>query len=56
MQLTAPAGMEALIGGFAFTVGEHYLVTATDGTVNFCGYSALATPEITDAFNQAFPG
>jgi hypothetical protein len=54
--LSAPAGMEALIGGIAFTAGEQYLITATDGVVNYCGYSAPATAEMRAAFDQAFPG
>lgn len=54
IQLTASAGMEALIGGLELAVGDQYLLTATDGTVNYCGYSGLATPEMTDAFERAF--
>lgn len=53
--LHAQAGMEALIAGFAFEVGEQYLVTATDGAVNFCGYSGPATPEFLAFFDEAFP-
>lgn len=56
VQVTAPAGLEALIGGIAFSVGEQYLITATDGTVNYCGYSGPATPEFRSAFQQAFAG
>ena len=55
VELTAPAGMEALIGGFEMTVGDQYLITSTDGVVNYCGYSGPATTEMTDAFDQAFP-
>ena len=55
VELTAPAGMEALIGGFALTVGDEYLITSTDGVVNYCGYSGPATTEMTAAFDQAFP-
>jgi hypothetical protein len=53
--LQAPAGMQALIDGFDFEVGEQYLITATDGSVNYCGYSGLATPELTAAYDSAFP-
>lgn len=54
--LNAPQGMEALIGGIAFVEGEQYLITAQDGTVNYCGFSGPATPEYRDAFRQAFGG
>ena len=53
--LNAPQGMEALIDGIAFEVGGQYLITATDGAVNYCGYSAASTPEMRAAFEQAFP-
>lgn len=56
VQLFAPAGMEALIGGIPFEMGESYLVTAADGTVNYCGYTGVATPELRAAFEQAFAG
>lgn len=56
VRLFAPAGMEALIGGIPFETGETYLVTATDGTVNYCGYTGVATPELRGAFEQAFTG
>ena len=46
----------SLIAGFDFVVGEQYLITAAEGTVNFCGYSGVATPEMTAAFDAAFPG
>lgn len=52
--LHATPGMQALIDGFDFEVGETYLITAADGTVNFCGYSGPATEELTVAFEQAF--
>ena len=55
VQLVAPEGMEALIAGIDFVVGEPYLVTAYDGTVNYCGFSGPATPELRAAFEQAFP-
>lgn len=54
--LSAPVGLEGLIAGFAFEVGEQYLITAADGSVNYCGYSGLATPEMTAAFDSAFSG
>jgi len=54
--LHAPAGMQALIDGFDVEVGGQYLITATDGTVNYCGYSGPATPELTAAYDAAFAG
>lgn len=47
-------GFEALIGTPTLEVGQRYLITATDGVVNGCGYSGLATPEYEAAFEQAF--
>jgi hypothetical protein len=37
-----------------FAKGKRYLVTATDGTVNSCGYTGEATPDLVKAFDQAF--
>jgi hypothetical protein len=45
-----------LTAGFEFVVGEHYLITASDGNVNFCGYNGVGAPELTAAFDAAFPG
>lgn len=56
VSLTAPAGMEALIAGLDFHVGQTYLVTAYDGVVNYCGATGPATPELQSLFDQAFPG
>jgi hypothetical protein len=53
--LHAPAGMQALIDGFDFEVGAQYLITATDGSVNYCGYSGPATPELAAVYAAAFP-
>lgn len=53
--LVAPAGMEALIGGVTFEPGQQYLITATDGVVNYCGFSGPAAPELQALFDQAFP-
>jgi hypothetical protein len=55
VELVAPEGMEGLIAGIDFVVGEPYLVTAYDGTVNYCGFSGPATPELRAAFEEAFP-
>lgn len=56
VELHAEGGMEALIAGFDFQVGRQYLITADQGSVNFCGFSGEATPELTSLFEQAFPG
>jgi hypothetical protein len=54
--ITAPAGMEALIGGIPFDVGGMYLVSATGGTVNYCGFSGPDSPELRALYDEAFPG
>ena len=54
--LNAPLGMEALIGGIPFSVGQQYLITAQGGTVNYCGFSGPSTPEYRAAFEAAFAG
>jgi hypothetical protein len=56
VEINAPAGMEALIGGIPFEVGGQYLVTAYDGNVNYCGFTGESTPELKDAFEEAFAG
>ena len=55
VELHSQAGMEALIAGFAFEVGQQYLITAAGGSVNFCGFSGPATPEFLAFFDEAFP-
>ena len=52
--LNAPQGMEALIGGIPFAVGDAYLVSAQGGSVNYCGFSGPATPELQAGFDAAF--
>lgn len=54
--ITAPLGMEALIGGIAFEPGQPYLVSAYDGVVSYCGMSGPATAELQQMYDQAFPG
>ena len=51
--LVAPEGMEALIGGVTFEPGQQYLITATDGVVNYCGFSGPATPELQALFDAS---
>lgn len=53
--LNAPQGMEALIGGIPFEVGGQYLISAQDGTVNYCGFSGESTPDLRAGFEAAFP-
>lgn len=54
--LEAPSGMEALIGGIPFAEGESYLISAYEGTVNYCGFSGPATADLRAAFESAFGG
>lgn len=56
VELHAPAGMQALIGGIDFVEGGQYLVSATEGNVNYCGYTDASTPELRAAFERAFGG
>jgi hypothetical protein len=42
------------LDGVEFAEGESYLVTANDGTVNGCGFSGPATPELEAAYAEAF--
>lgn len=52
--LNAPQGMEALIGGIPFVVGDEYLISAQGGSVNYCGFSGPTTPEYRASFEAAF--
>ncbi|MEX2322936.1 MAG: hypothetical protein WEA29_04105 [Acidimicrobiia bacterium] len=52
--LHAPAGLQALIGGIDFQVGQQYFVTATDGVVNYCGYTDAYSPTLEAIFEEAF--
>lgn len=42
------------LDGFTFEPGDRYLITATEGTVNFCGFSGPWSQELADAFDAAF--
>ena len=46
----------AALDGVDFTEGQRYLLTATDGTVNGCGFSGPASPQLERAFDDAFAG
>jgi hypothetical protein len=53
--IAVPDGQtSAALDGVDFRAGEHYLVTATDGMVNGCGFSGPATPQLEDAYREAF--
>ncbi len=52
----APGEQVALIGSVVFEPGQRYLVTATGGTVNSCGFSQEWSAEGEAAFKQAFAG
>jgi hypothetical protein len=52
--LNAPQGMEALIGGIPFVVGDEYLISAQGGSVNYCGFSGPSTPDLRAGFDAAF--
>jgi hypothetical protein len=57
VRLSAPSSDAILLEGtVAFAAGQRYLVTATDGVVNSCGYTADWTPEMAAAFADAFGG
>lgn len=55
-QVRLLAGSPAVLleGGITFTEGERYLVTATEGTVNTCGFSGAYTDEMAAAYEEAF--
>ena len=55
--IAVPVGQtSAALDGVDFEQGEQYLLTATEGTVNGCGFSGPRTPELQKAFAKAFPG
>lgn len=51
---TPDASSAALTGSVEFVQGERYLVTATDGTVNSCGFTMPWTEKDAAVFEQAF--
>lgn len=54
--LAAPQGLEALIGGIEFDAGGQYLITAAEGSVNYCGFSGPVSSELQAVYDEAFPG
>ena len=47
--------MIALEGGIQLEQGQRYLVTAHEGVVNGCGFTAQWSQDLQDIFDQAFP-
>lgn len=56
VRLTGITDLNIMISVIDFEVGERYLVTATGGRINYCGFSAAATPELEALFEEAFGG
>ena len=55
VRLLAPdMSMTSLGETVNFGEGSRYLVTATDGTVNYCGFTGLWSQSLADAFSAAF--
>ncbi len=52
--IAVPENNSAALDGVDFREGERYLLTATDGTVNGCGFSGPASAELESAFTEAF--
>jgi hypothetical protein len=53
---TPDATTSVALDGIELTQGGRYLIAATDGTINTCGYSGAASAELESAFGEAFPG
>jgi hypothetical protein len=51
-----PAELEGLLLAVDFKEGERYLVSATDGRVTVCGFSAPYSADLAALYGQAFPG
>lgn len=51
-----PPAAAALLGSVEFSQGKRYLVTATDGVVNSCGFTMPWTADNAAVFDQAFSG
>jgi len=57
VSIDLPDGQSSVaLDGVEFTSGSGYLVTATNGVVNGCGFSGEATPELEAAYAEAFLG
>ena len=49
-----PENLEALVSAADFQVGQRYLVSATDGFVSVCGFSAAYSDDLAAMYAQAF--
>ena len=47
--------MQALLSAVSFEEGKRYLVSASDGRVTLCGFSAEWSPSLADVYATAFP-
>lgn len=55
--ISTPGGAtSAALDGVDFEQGMKYLVTATNGTVNGCGFSGPAAPQLEASYREAFGG
>jgi hypothetical protein len=55
--IAQPDGQTSVaLDGVSFEQGKRYLVAATEGTVNGCGFSGPATPELQKSYDEAFGG
>jgi hypothetical protein len=54
--ISVPDTNNVALDGVDLRSGERYLLTATNGTVNGCGYSGPAGPQLEGAFAEAFGG
>ncbi len=48
--------LQALLVAVDFKEGERYLVSATDGRVTLCGFTAAYTPQLASLYAEAFTG
>ena len=53
VQVTAPQGLDAMLGTVDFQVGGSYLVAAFDGQLSQC-YSGSASGDLRSPFDKAF--
>ena len=57
VQIQAPGPeMTSLLSAVSFEVGKTYLVSASQGQVTLCGFSAEDTPALRTLYQQAFAG
>jgi hypothetical protein len=57
VRVRAPAAdLQQLVGAAEFEDGGRYLVSATDGEVTVCGFTAPYSADLAAIYEQAFPG